>query len=653
MFNKKWINNNEALAFLQSASYKKFLKDIAFGMSGDIVNLNFFTKSEELGYSDGKTINVNLMPLMFKDCTLKELTTYHIALIVHEFSHVLYTAFRFVRECANPRKKLLKHIFNIVCDGRIERISSFKLPGYAISLYALNKAMDEMGENYSEDDYYNFLISSLWRYSKLGYLPSNKVLSELPEEVCEDWEKIRVLCRDGRKTDICETCYIKSQDIASIIEKYMPDDAQFPESAIKDFSGLGQGLNGDTGEADDREDDESASDSSEENENKQSSQKGDKDSSEDNDDFSNGTSKGEDNESSDGDSSDGASNEEDNEVSDDDSSDNSNSTSDEDGQSKASEKNGVPDSEDSDGEPNPSELEEKMREFFDNLESSLTTAKEQFEIERETEKHDKKLLQNAVNENKNMSVNYAFADDRCVNTYNFIKSKTAGIISNMKRKLYNVIQFNDDEITRRISRGRIDSKSLSNIANGRVCSSFKEKSEETDLNVTFILDRSGSMDGSSAEKTLAASVIMEETLELLKIPYSFVAFGSKMTILNHWQQNSKMKKYSLMNYYIEGCTALHSAIALVNKSFVSKQKNNDRIVFVITDGYPDSIEAATAQIKNMKKSAQVFGIGIAGASDEQCFTQMFGKDFFIYINNLEDLPLELTNILKRNLLRKE
>ncbi|MCR5480354.1 MAG: VWA domain-containing protein [Ruminococcus sp.] len=302
------------------------------------------------------------------------------------------------------------------------------------------------------------------------------------------------------------------------------------------------------------------------------------------------------------------------------------------------------DSESLDNEPYSDEDE---KEFLEKLHNDLDNVYGEYEAEKETEKNDNEIIKPLKEECKDLST----VTTENEQTYNFIKDKYSGVIQNMKTKLFKTIHFNMDEKIRKLSRGKVDSKSLTNVINGRICAARKDKSDETNLNITFLLDKSGSMKGARRDNTLYAAIIMQEALETLKIPTTFLTFGSKADILKHWKQ-SRIRKYGILNYSISGSTALHKALIIANTYILSKQAAYDKIMFVITDGTPDSTSFAKTQISiSERMGCQVFGIGI-GPLNPMRFVELFGKDKFILVPKLEDLPLELTSVVRKNLLRR-
>ena len=790
--NEIWDKSPEACKFIKSRSYKRHLKSIAEGMAGrHNIRIKFLESGDDLGYTDGKVIYVNLFPKCLMGYSVRDLMCAHIALIVHEHSHQLYSSWDICRKVA--ARELLKDINNILEDGRIERISAYKVPGWSPSLYRLNEIVSEVqtkGYNTEVNSDFQYLYWWLWEYAKVGHTPPNNFPNE---EVKKAWKEIKQEVLKARYSDTPEPCYEASVRIEEILTPFKqkqptPKPSEFirafsSESAqgkdaqtgqqIPQQSGGGQGqqsgsqqtqgqqttVSGSSGSGSsnqspqesssnssssssgsrsssskgtsqeqtsgaggssssdeqnnqnndssgssgsnssksDKEDENgkennfssgsSGSDENEEksdkdsnsksensnNSNEEESSDGEKndkaDKSEDSSDKSeNSGNKDSDSEGEDADTSD---NEKDSENPD--KTDDSGKESDEKGEEeKETEKsenkedeeseteNDSEDSdnkEDKDGGNNESDDEEEsdlndldkgLDDFLDRLDDELDSAAEDFEEEKETEKKDSNFAQSVS------AYNQTSYNERMEERYNERKARLTGLISNMKTKLFKTIHFNMDETTRKLTRGKVDGKSLCNVINGRICAQRKEKSDETDLNVTFLLDKSGSMDGYLETTTVDATIVVGEALEMLKIPYSILAFENYVYLYKEWRQ-SKARKYALMNYSSDGGTALDSGLKVVT-DMMKKQSRYDKIVFVITDGYPNNTDTAIRAAETLRHTkAQVYGIAIGliarESSSRKTFTRIFGEKFYIPCAKLEDLPLQLTKVVRKNLLR--
>ena len=711
-------SNKEAIQMFTSRTYKKHLKAIAEGMAGrHHIQIKFIKSGDDLGYTDGKTICVNLLPSCLMNSKVKDVMCAHIALIVHEHSHQLYSSWDIIRKVAG--NKLLRDINNILEDGRIERISAFKVPGWSPSLYRLNEMISEIQTAQHDPDKatdFQFLYFWLWEYSKVGHTP-NKFPNE---EVKKAWKEIKLEALKARYSDTPEPCYEASLKIEEILLRFKKKE---PTPQMSDFirafnSNSAQGKNAQTGQqipqqsgggqgqqsgsqqsqgqqatvsvssgsgssqqSSQQSSSNSNSDSSSQgtsqeqtsgaggssSSNEQNSQnndsngssgsssskpnedkngkdtnsssggsgsdnneeKGDKEPKSDNsngsdeekstdgekndksdksdnssDKSENGEENGSDSKGEDAESSD-EKKDSDNGSENPDKADDSDKESDKEGKDgkESDEESKSEDSKNKEGgnpegddeeEKDLNDLDKGLDDFLDRLDDELDSANEDYEEEKEREQKDNSFA------NSVPAYNRTTYNESMEERYNERKARLAGLISNMKTKLFKTIHFNMDETTRKLTRGKVDGKSLCNVINGRICAQRKEKSDETDLNVTFLLDKSGSMDGYLETSTIDATIVVGEALEMLKVPYSILAFENDVYLYKEWRQ-SKARKYALMNYSSGGGTALDSGLRTVTE-MIKKQMRYDRIVFVITDGYPNSTEAAVRSAEILRNT---------------------------------------------------
>ena len=770
-FNTVLHSNKEAIKMFKSRAYKKHLKAIAEGMAGrHHIRIRFIESGDDLGYTDGKTICVNLLPSCLMNNTVKDVMCAHIALIVHEHSHQLYSSWDIIRKVYGD--ELLRNINNIIEDGRSERISSYKVPGWSPSLYRLNEIMSEIQTKAYDakvNTDFQYLYWWLWEYAKVGHTPPNDFPSE---EVKNAWKKIKQEVLKARYSDTPEPCYEASLKIQEILTPFRQNQpVPKPSEFIRIFSSeAAQGKDAQTGQqmpqqsgggqqSGSQQSQEqqiiissgsSGSGSSQQQSSQQSSSSSDSNSTnskgtsqeqtsgdggsssneqnnqnnESNNSSGNSSSKSseEDENGKDTNSSSGGSGSDNNEEKGDkepksdnsngsdeekstdgekndksDKSDNSSDKSengeengsdskgedaessdekkDSDSDSEKTDKTDVSDEEsdkegddgnesdensdesgdkedenkeETDEEEDLNDLDKGLDDFLDRLDDELDSTAEDYEDEKEAEQKDNGFA------NTVPAYNRTSYDEHMEEHYNERKKRLAGLISNMKTKLFKTIHFNMDETTRNLSRGKVDGKSLCNVINGRICKQRKEKSDETDLNVTFLLDESSSMSGYLEDSTINATIVVGEALEMLKIPYSILSFENNVYLYKEWRQ-SKARKYALMNYSSGGGTALDSGLQTVTE-MIKKQMRYDRIVFVITDGYPNSIEYAVHAAEALRNTkTQVYGIAIGeivrNASSRKTFTRIFGDKFYIPCAKLEDLPLQLTKVVRKNLLR--
>ena len=125
---------------------------------------------------------------------------------------------------------------------------------------------------------------------------------------------------------------------------------------------------------------------------------------------------------------------------------------------------------------------------------------------------------------------------------------------------------------------------------------MKRKNEEMDI--IFLLDRSGSMGGIETD-TIGGynSYINEQKKNNAKV--TTILFDDKYEMLTKREDIKNIKKLTNKEYYVRGCTALLDAIGnTIN--FMDKEKVNKVMFVITTDGMENaSKEFTRAKIKEM------------------------------------------------------
>ena len=125
---------------------------------------------------------------------------------------------------------------------------------------------------------------------------------------------------------------------------------------------------------------------------------------------------------------------------------------------------------------------------------------------------------------------------------------------------------------------------------------MKRKNEEMDI--VFLLDRSGSMGGIETD-TIGGynSYINEQKKNNAKV--TTILFDDKYEMLTKREDIKNIKKLTNKEYYVRGCTALLDAIGnTIN--FMDKEKANKVMFVITTDGKENaSKEFTRAKIKEM------------------------------------------------------
>lgn len=124
-----------------------------------------------------------------------------------------------------------------------------------------------------------------------------------------------------------------------------------------------------------------------------------------------------------------------------------------------------------------------------------------------------------------------------------------------------------------------------------------------DLDLIFLIDRSGSMYGSEKD-TIGGfnSFIQKERKKELNTKVTTILFDDQYEILYERKLINDVSKLTEDEYYVRGCTALLDAIGKTITTLDHKIEN--KVLFVImTDGMENaSVEYSKSQIRNMINS---------------------------------------------------
>ncbi len=139
---------------------------------------------------------------------------------------------------------------------------------------------------------------------------------------------------------------------------------------------------------------------------------------------------------------------------------------------------------------------------------------------------------------------------------------------------------------------------------------IKENNQE--LDIVFILDRSGSMSGME-EDTIGGYNNYLKKYKNKHIKVTTVLFDDEYEILNYRKDINNVKKLTKNEYYVRGCTALYDAIG---KTITKLEKDSNKVLFVITtDGLENaSKEYDKKKINKMIKSHSNWNFMYIGAN---------------------------------------
>ncbi|MDF2879542.1 MAG: hypothetical protein K0R54_99 [Clostridiaceae bacterium] len=185
-------------------------------------------------YTDGKSITVGV-PTVFAEMENEKIFTALRALIGHESQHINSSDMKifgdFIKEISDylnkkykihPAygKKVAKHVFNSVEDGRIEKILCNKLPGYLRYIKFLNGTLWEKQEINGNSELGDFLFT-ITTLSVTGLYPKKYNEFYKGTKLDDNIKKIENLIIDGINAISCKTCANICREIIKEVEEYL------------------------------------------------------------------------------------------------------------------------------------------------------------------------------------------------------------------------------------------------------------------------------------------------------------------------------------------------------------------------------------------------------------------------------------------------
>ena len=127
---------------------------------------------------------------------------------------------------------------------------------------------------------------------------------------------------------------------------------------------------------------------------------------------------------------------------------------------------------------------------------------------------------------------------------------------------------------------------------------MKNKTKNNEMDVVFLLDRSGSMGGIEKD-TIGGYNSYIDSQRGKNVKVTTVLFDDKYEILHNRVDVDNIKKLTNKEYYVRGCTALLDAIGKTIREM--EDKNPNKVIFIITtDGYENaSTKYNKSQIKEL------------------------------------------------------
>lgn len=625
---KETISDTGKLLFLQSPAYCNMIRKMVVGITGkhSLMVSILPVSHPELGFTNGERILINTLHPLFAHEPIEDITVYCLALATHESLHPLYSCFQCIADAAQKRPsesenyvQARRSILNILEDARIERIGRFKFPGVAYAIEQLNEFLfEKASEMESAKDIEVFMQ---WL---LDFVSVDKTRGELPENLQPIWEKVKPLAVKAKYSDTCSKCYYFAKKILKLIAPLIPPDDPFDDRRQKpqNVSGNNCDVDAETGETPDGGEACQSPNGKQQMKGSKGQGENQKNQSEGNQDKQDGQANSQPDSSA--------------------------------GQQGKGNQNQDDGSSGGKQEKTEAELKAEAEEISQMLRNSLNSSFREHLQDRSDDAADISRMQNLQHKvGKGYKVVSRYGNYSFLQSYETIKSSVVPVINNLKRGLKNILNYNVDEMSRYLHSGRIDAKSLSRMPSGAICGKRIEKSDEADLNITVLVDMSGSMSGIPIQYAKAACTVLYEVCRELHIPITVMGFQSgQQTQISYFADTALKGKFSytgIIAMNAGGSTPLNSALNYL-PMHLKKIKEEDKLVIVITDGMPDeSCEICKKTVNRLSEVAKVYGLAIGSGRD--VLSQIFGTKY-IGVDSLDKLPRELCKIIEKNLFRR-
>lgn len=599
---KEQIDEKQKLMFLISPAYCNLLRKMVVGLTADHKLMVYLLppESPDLAFTDGSHIMINTLHQLFVGQPVEKVTEYCLALAVHESLHPIYSCFECIEDASRKKAgdtdnviQIRRELFNILEDARIERIGAFKFPGVAYAVESLNEFLFGLPKDFTQSKEIEVMMQWI-----LDFVSVDKTRGELTGELQKLWTKIEPLALKAKYSDTCSGCYFYTKKILKLLKPLIPetDPIEQQRQKAQNRQGNAKDVDAKTGQQPPQGSGVPGRGSSR---GTQGNQTG------------NGQLVG-------GMSGQGQAN---------------NSGQ---GQGQGAGQGGA----------------DALSQMLTN---ALTASFNEHQKDMAAAAQDKQTTKGISGDSSaEYSVVPCQGDFSTFDEYTKIKTDVAPVINKLRTGLKNIINYNVDEISRYLHAGRIDSKSLSRMPSGAICAKRIEKNDEADLNITVLVDLSGSMNGYPIENAIKACVVLQEVCNSLKIPITVLGFksGRQKVQIMHFSNRLLQGRYAhtgIVRMDAGGGTPLYNALLYLPR-LLKKQSEEDKLLIVITDGAPDTgPEPCKIEVTKLGRYAKVYGMAIGGGRD--ALANIFGSKY-IGIDSLDRLPGELCKVIERNIIRR-
>lgn len=178
----------------------------------------------------------------------------------------------------------------------------------------------------------------------------------------------------------------------------------------------------------------------------------------------------------------------------------------------------------------------------------------------------------------------------------------------------------------------------------------------TNCRVYVLVDESGSVTRELSDAEMKACIVLEQFCRELNIPLTiqgYTSSGSSLNIYSYVEERclDGDDRYRLTGMSSRGGTPTASAMCYAIKRLEKYDKKGNKILFVLTDGgASDDVNGECTQqlIQDAQRiNLRVVGCGIGESRSE--VEEEFGNEHYLGIDNLEEMPERLLEIIRRKI----
>lgn len=195
--------------------------------------------------------------------------------------------------------------------------------------------------------------------------------------------------------------------------------------------------------------------------------------------------------------------------------------------------------------------------------------------------------------------------------------------------------------------GRLNARRLFKVGvgDGRVFHHKAERQEQA-VDVALLLDVSGSMSARIRGVETVFYAMLSTLVTLPKVRVYAAAYSSQYyTVINRFADKRVLEQRLVAGGNTPTAGAMLRALSVFNTNSSTR-----RMMFVITDGEPDNYDGFRASLRLARRfDVETYGISLGYNNSKM--RDSFGDEYFVYAEDTQAFPGELTDIMRKALIR--